>query len=190
MSYSFDLSKLPVDLETLSLAEFKAVAKAFAKEHLLTHDKLFVLLYGDLGVGKTEWVKSCLEHFNPEASQIVTSPTYTYHHRYKFKDSGRFKQSNSTDFLEIDHFDLYRLNNFEKIESLGIFDLILESKIAFIEWPEEVESSLKTLKATTETLIRVKISSLDSTCSLPLHSPLKSNPNSAPDEGRRQIQIF
>lgn len=58
---------------------------------------------------------------------MIQSPTYAIHQRY----------SNST--LTVDHFDLYRLENEDQIESSGFYDLLnTPADYKFIEWPERL----------------------------------------------------
>ena len=85
-----------------------------------------ILLSGELGTGKTSFVSSFCRHFGVSH---VQSPTYAIHHRY----SGAVK---------IDHFDLYRLENADAVESAGFMDLLQEkSDFCFIEWPERIASA-------------------------------------------------
>jgi tRNA threonylcarbamoyladenosine biosynthesis protein TsaE len=80
-----------------------------------------VLLSGDLGAGKTTFVSFFCEELG---IRNVQSPTYSIHNRYP----------------GIDHFDLYRLETRDQLESSGIFDLLEESRgVCFIEWPERLK---------------------------------------------------
>ena len=84
-----------------------------------------LLLSGGLSAGKTTLVANFCRLFGLE---IVQSPTYSIHHRY----------SNSK--IIIDHFDLYRLESEEDIESAGFFDLLsTTADYKFIEWPDRVK---------------------------------------------------
>lgn len=84
-----------------------------------------LLLSGGLSAGKTTLVSNFCRIFGLE---IVQSPTYSIHHRY----------SNSE--IVIDHFDLYRLESAEDIESAGFFDLLhIAADYKFIEWPDRVK---------------------------------------------------
>lgn len=84
-----------------------------------------LLLSGGLSAGKTTLVSNFCRFFGLE---IVQSPTYSIHHRY----------SNSR--VVIDHYDLYRLESAEDIESAGFFDLLsTEADYKFVEWPDRVK---------------------------------------------------
>lgn len=87
-----------------------------------------LLLHGDLGVGKTTFVKSIVECLggNP---QNVTSPTFNILHQYNIKK------------LKIFHFDLYRIESKKELINIGIEDAMMEG-IMIIEWGEIIEHLL------------------------------------------------
>ena len=108
-----------------SLEETKKLAQNFAKD-LKTGQ--VVLLNGDLGAGKTtftQFVFACLG-----VKEVVNSPTFAILKTYQGKN------------CKLNHFDTYRTNEEEAIES-G-FDEILSDKkcITFIEWSENIASLL------------------------------------------------
>ncbi len=96
---------------------------AFAREwsqSLLPND--VVALVGDLGAGKTHFVKGLLQGF--ESAEEATSPTFTLIHEYR---SGR---------LPVFHFDFYRLNRRSEIGEIGFDEYLDEGGIAVIEWAD------------------------------------------------------
>ena len=101
--------------ETISLA------KKYAKTLSLGD---VVLLNGDLGAGKTAFVKGVAEFFNFNG---VTSPTYAYLNVYGDK---------------LYHFDFYRLSSGEDAEALGLTDYFNKDNICLIEWGENVKDVL------------------------------------------------
>ena len=83
--------------------------------------KQIVLLSGDLGAGKTQWVQWFLKSLGKASS---VSPTYSVIH--EISD-------------EVFHIDLYRLESEMDVESVGFWDLFMAaSGIIFVEWPERI----------------------------------------------------
>ena len=93
-----------------------------------------ICLKGPLGAGKTTLVRACLEHLVGSPVDVV-SPTFTLCQQY---DTPRGL---------VYHYDLYRLEQPEELEELGLIDFLSES-ISFIEWPEVAEAFLPTAKIT------------------------------------------
>lgn len=83
-----------------------------------------VLLSGDLGAGKTEFVKGVAECFGLSG---VTSPTYAYLNIYG-------------DYIY--HYDCYRLSCGEDAELLGLTDYFNGNNICIIEWAENIKDAL------------------------------------------------
>jgi len=84
-----------------------------------------VFLIGEMGVGKTTLVRFLINEFqkknNIDISE-VPSPTFNIMNEYQIKS------------LLIQHYDLYRLKNFDEIKNLGIFEDEIKA-IKLIEWP-------------------------------------------------------
>lgn len=83
-----------------------------------------VVLSGDLGAGKTAFVKGVARYFELDG---VTSPTYAYLNVYGDK---------------IYHYDCYRLSCGEDAERLGLTDYFGGDNFCFIEWAENIEDVL------------------------------------------------
>lgn len=85
-------------------------------------------LTGDLGAGKTTFTQGVMRAF--AYAEMVTSPTYNLVHQYP------------CDIGLVSHIDLYRLEDIEELENLAIIDVIEQSVLTFIEWPEKVQARL------------------------------------------------
>ena len=83
-----------------------------------------VLLYGDLGAGKTAFVKGLAEGLGIDADE-VTSPTFTLVHQYRGER------------LPLVHVDLYRLDRAE-LEDIGLDPDIANDGVMAIEWAERL----------------------------------------------------
>jgi len=93
----------------------------------------YVFLYGEIGVGKTTFVKHFINkfHTNEKLEHIeVTSPTFNILNEYKTKK-----------FI-IKHYDLFRIRNISEINDLDIFDKNNQS-ITLVEWPQILENNHK-----------------------------------------------
>ncbi len=82
-----------------------------------------VALQGDLGAGKTTWVRGAAKGLNISASSEVASPTFVVIHEYK----GREK---------IFHLDWYRLKKIEGVDRDLAEECFASKAITFVEWPE------------------------------------------------------
>ena len=94
-----------------------------------------VFLYGEMGVGKTTFVRYLINGFQKKNKLIlteVTSPTFNLLSEYSINN------------LTIKHYDLYRLKNEREVDSLGLFEEEPDS-IILVEWPEIVKRDLKNL---------------------------------------------
>ncbi len=94
--------------------------------------KSIIALYGDLGSGKTTFVKYLVGALGSKSR--VQSPTFVLIKTYKTEYNG---------IQRVNHIDLYRITNTKEMENLDIEELIKEPhSIILIEWPEIAENIL------------------------------------------------
>ncbi len=99
-----------------------------------------VLLYGDLGSGKTTLTKGIASYFGIED---VVSPTFTLMQEYQINKSA------STQVSKFVHIDTYRLEDAEDLVEIGAEDYLGDGNtICIIEWPEKIEGLLADKKVT------------------------------------------
>ena len=107
--------------------ELCAVAKMILEKY---NSKIF-LFYGEMGVGKTSFIKKFCKELS--VSDIVSSPTFSIVNQY----------SNVNDEI-IYHFDFYRTEKKEEVFDIGYEEYLFSSSYCFIEWPEKIEDLLPT----------------------------------------------
>ncbi len=88
--------------------------------------RLIIALMGDLGSGKTVFVKGLAKGLAVPKEFMITSPSYTLINEYP----GR---------IPLFHADLYRLSNATDIESTGLFDTLVAEGVLAIEWAERLD---------------------------------------------------
>ena len=92
-----------------------------------------IFLYGEIGVGKTTFVRGLINNLEVEKGMVesqILSPTFNIVFDYEIKK------------LKIMHCDLFRLKNSTDINELGMFAEI-KDHITLIEWPELIEKKPK-----------------------------------------------
>jgi len=105
--------------------ETRRIAAALAKD---LRAGAIVLLKGDLGAGKTAFVRGLAEGLGIKADD-VTSPTFTLVHEYR---GGR---------LPLVHVDLYRLERAD-LDEIGLDQDVANRGIVAVEWPERLNRKL------------------------------------------------
>lgn len=88
-----------------------------------------ITFVGNLGAGKTTFIREIIYSLSGDRNIEVTSPSFNLLHVYKFAD------------ITVSHFDLYRLKNLTEVYELGIEDAFFSS-VSLIEWPEIVDDIL------------------------------------------------
>jgi|TARA_B100002003_G_C13684941_1_gene345672 tRNA threonylcarbamoyladenosine biosynthesis protein TsaE len=113
-------------MELSSLKDTKNLSKKIS-EIINAGDVIF--LYGEIGVGKTTFVRFFINHLEVEngiKKSDILSPTFNIAYDY---DIGKIK---------VYHYDLFRLKNYKDILELGMFETS-KDHIKIIEWPELIE---------------------------------------------------
>ena len=118
------ISQIPFEINTASPEETERVGASLA--HLMLSESLppFVALFGDLGVGKTAFVRGFTSVIAPNAR--VKSPTFALVNEYKGKD------------LSVFHFDMYRIEDEDELYSIGFYDYADRCGICLVEWSENI----------------------------------------------------
>ena len=95
----------------------------------------FIFLYGEIGVGKTTFIRYLINQFqklNKLEITEVTSPTFNLLNEYQIND------------FKINHYDLFRLKSTEEIKNLDLFE-DNKNTITLVEWPQMIKEKPKNL---------------------------------------------
>lgn len=121
-------------ISVCSLPELQKVS-SFLSQIQSETGRNIVLLFGNLGSGKTAFVKHFVQSKKEDA--LVDSPTFSIVNDYDLGNE------------IIHHFDLYRLDSVEEIEDFGFWDYIDSNNLCFIEWPDKIADLLPQEKVIT-----------------------------------------
>tara|TARA_B100000683_G_scaffold95441_1_gene94008 strand:+ start:139 stop:594 length:456 start_codon:yes stop_codon:yes gene_type:complete len=94
-----------------------------------------IFLYGEMGVGKTTFIRyliNTLQKDNKLNQTEITSPTFNILNEYQINK------------IRIDHYDLFRLKSAQELQNLGLFENSLNT-ITLIEWPQIIKEKPKNL---------------------------------------------
>ena len=106
-----------------SEAQTEAVGEQFAKN---LADGTVVAMYGDLGAGKTAFVRGMARGMGLTCR--VSSPTFTIVNEYCGE-------------RELIHFDMYRLNDSDELFDIGWEDYLARGAVCAVEWSEKVDDA-------------------------------------------------
>ena len=113
--------------KTNSTEETEEVGRALAKKlDALEVDRAFIALRGEMGVGKTAFVRGFASQFG---ISCVKSPTYTVVNEYRGRKN-------------IYHFDMYRIESEDDLYSIGFDDYTNKDGFCISEWSENIEDFL------------------------------------------------
>ena len=118
---------LKLTLHSLTVAGTEAIGAAMAGKVVAGELPPYVALYGDLGVGKTAFVRGfasvCAKGLP------VRSPTFALVNEYKGEKT-------------LFHFDMYRITGEDDLYSIGYDDYLARDGICLVEWSENIPSAL------------------------------------------------
>ena len=122
------MAELIFSTRTSEVTETEQLGADLAKKISQGNDlPFFVALYGDLGVGKTAFVRGFTSIIAPRAG--VRSPTFALVNEYRASP------------LSIFHFDMYRITDEDDLYSIGYYDY-LDRGICLVEWSENIPYAL------------------------------------------------
>ncbi len=129
MTNNPDIIHLPLSVNTYAAEQTESLGRKLAAA-LLNDITLprFIALYGDLGTGKTVFVRGFVSQIAPAA--IVKSPTFALVHEYNAAPAPVF------------HFDMYRINSEDELYSTGFYDYFARGGIILAEWSENIPYAL------------------------------------------------
>ena len=119
-------------IDLSSEKEKEELASTFLKKIKPGH---FIFLYGEIGVGKTTFIRYLINQFqklNKLEITEVTSPTFNLLNEYQIND------------FKINHYDLFRLKSTEEIKNLDLFE-DNKNTITLVEWPQIIKEKPKNL---------------------------------------------
>lgn len=118
-----EILSFPVAFETESTEQTEEIGRTFAKYLSENYEQAFVAMYGDLGVGKTAFVRGFTSHFG---NARVKSPTFSIVNEYRFEDTSVF------------HFDMYRITDDDDLYSTGFYEYFSRRGYMLSEWCENI----------------------------------------------------
>ncbi len=116
-------------MDTLIIQDLKNLPEAARSFLEKNRDDRIFAFYGELGAGKTTFIKALCNELN--VIDIVSSPSFSIINEYQ-NEKGR----------KIYHMDFYRLKNMEEALEIGLEDYFNTDDYCFIEWPERIDELL------------------------------------------------
>ena len=117
----------PIEIITHSPAETENFGRSLAQAIIDGDLPKFVAMYGDLGVGKTAFVRGFCSVLCPTST--VKSPTFALVNEYRCTADGKSVK-------KVCHFDMYRVTDEDDLYSIGFYDYLRDDIICIAEWCE------------------------------------------------------
>jgi tRNA threonylcarbamoyladenosine biosynthesis protein TsaE len=114
-----------MDFKNISLSDLPEIAE----ELLKNSSSKIILFYGEMGAGKTTFIKQICKKLG--VADTISSPTFSIVNEY-LTSSGEI----------VYHFDFYRLNNESEALDIGVEEYFYSGNLCLIEWPEKINSLL------------------------------------------------
>ena len=112
------------------IIKLQELSKLINEIDRIRNKRNIILLFGDLGAGKTTFVRKYCNFLG--IKDVVSSPSFLILNTYESKN------------VVINHLDLYRVKNEEELDTIGLFDILENnSNLIFIEWPDNYLNLLK-----------------------------------------------
>ena len=108
------------------ISELRSAAKKFLE---YAGDTKIFAFYGEMGVGKTTFLKELCREM--EVEDEITSPTFAIVNEYYSKK-----------YRQIFHFDFYRINSLREVYDLGFEEYLESGAYIFMEWSEKIDDIL------------------------------------------------
>ncbi len=112
------------------IIKLQELSKLINEIDRIRNKRNIILLFGDLGAGKTTFVRKYCNFLG--IKDVVSSPSFLILNTYESKN------------VVINHLDLYRVKNEEELDTIGLFDILENNpNLIFIEWPDNYLNLLK-----------------------------------------------
>ena len=121
-------SKIDITLEKDTQSISQKISNYLSKKDI-------IFLYGEIGIGKTTFIKHLINYLQSKLNKKTTevlSPTFNILHEYKINE------------LIIKHYDLYRIKSEIELKNIGLFENQKDS-ITLVEWPEIIKEKPKNI---------------------------------------------
>ena len=115
-----------INIKTLSIGETQDLSQKIGN---LIKQPLIIALIGDLGCGKTAFVQGLAKGLEVPDGYYITSPTFTLINEYP----GRHP---------LVHVDLYRLDDIDGLEDIGLDEMLHGQAVLSIEWADKLSDGL------------------------------------------------